>query len=381
MYIYNSDYDNHLNNNNLFNKYDEINIEYGDASYTYALFGDDEFEDIEDYIPDIELQEDWKTCPDCNIRMQPMKNSYQCISCGRDKEVLEQSGEFSASIIDNYNTNENCSVSIKIVGKDSYKYRKALLKTSSDYSKIQYNNTNKQLSRFNSQSKEGKLPIIILKEAAELYGKIQKCNIVRRGNGRKGALGACIYFVCNIHNITKKPKEIAVFLSIEESYLSKGDKLLRRLHSEKKIDIPIYHNPEIAYIIQYFESLNIDNKYKPFVSELIERASHVDMMGENNSRISTKCAGVVYTLKMQESLKISKSDIVKYCKISKSTFIRYYEFLIQNRRLLKDVFNKYKINLLKKPRKKKQISKNILNMKVSAIDSLSEIKKSSLENV
>jgi transcription initiation factor TFIIIB Brf1 subunit/transcription initiation factor TFIIB len=369
MQTYNSDFDFpfNTNNNNLFDKEDAESIEYGDANYTFALFEDNEFEEFEDETPELACAEDWKTCPECGIRMQPMKCSYQCLECGRDTQVLEQGGEFSASIIENYNTNANCSLSIKIVGKDSYRYHKALLRTASDYSKIQSNNTNKQLRRFNSQSKESKLPIIILKEAAELYGKIQRCNIVRRGNGRKGALGACIYFVCNRHNITKKPKEIAMFLSIEESYLSKGDKLLRRLHAEGKIDIPVHHNPKDAYILQYFESLGIDNKYKPFVSELIDRASHVDMMGENNSRISTKCAGAVYTLKVQESLKISKSDIVKYCKISKSTFIRYHEFLIQNRRALKPVFKKHNVTPLRKSKKKKGISKNILNMKVSAV--------------
>lgn len=370
MQTYRSDFSFNTNNNNLFDEQDAKDIEYGDASYTFSLFDANEFEDFGDEIPEIECKEDWKTCPECSIRMQPMKSSYQCLQCGRDTQVLEQSGEFSASIVDNYNTNANCSLSIKIVGKDSYKYHKALLRTASDYSKIQSNNTNKQLNRFNSQSKDSKLPIIILKEAAELYGKIQKCNIVRRGNGRKGALGACIYFVCNMHNITKKPKEIAIFLNIEESYLSKGDKLLRRLHAEGKIDIPIHHDPKDAYILQYFESLNIDDKYKPFVSELIDRASQVDMMGENNSRISTKCAGAVYTLKIQESLKFSKSDIVKYCKISKSTFIRYYEFLVQNRKLLKSVFRKYGISPLIKSKKKKGVSKNILNMKVSAIDNI-----------
>jgi transcription initiation factor TFIIIB Brf1 subunit/transcription initiation factor TFIIB len=347
-------------NNNLFNNEE---TEYGDAEYTFALFKDNEFDDLDDDIPDED--EDWKTCPDCKIRMQPMKNSYKCVQCGRDKTILEQNGEFSSSIIENYNTNANCSLSIKIVGKDSYKYHKALLRTSNDYGKTQANNTNKQLSRFNSQSKGGKLPIIILKEAAELYGEIQKCKIVRRGNGRKGALGACIYFVCNMHNITKKPKEIASFLGIEESYLSKGDKLLRKLHSKNKIDIPVHHNPKDAYILQYFESLGLDNKYKPFISELIDRASQVDMMGENNSRISTKCAGAIYALNIQESLKISKTDIVRYCKISKSTFLFYYEFLLQNRRLLKEVFDKHGISMLKRHKKKKGIAKNILNMKIS----------------
>lgn len=381
MQTYNSDFDfpfNTKNNNNLFDKEDTESIEYGDANYTFSLFEDNEFDDFDDETPDLECTDEWKICPECGIRMQPMTCSYQCLKCGRDTQILEQGGEFSTSIIDNYNTNANCSLSIKIVGKDSYRYHKALLRTASDYSKIQSNNTNKQLNRFNSQSKDGKLPIIILKEAAELYGKVQKCNIVRRGNGRKGALGACIYFVCNMHDITKKPKEIAMFLGIEESYLSKGDKLLRRLHSEEKIDIPIHHNPKDAYILQYFESLGIDNKYKPFVSELIDRASQVDMMGENNSRISTKCAGAVYTLKVQESLKISKPDIVKYCKISKSTFIRYYEFLIQNRRTLKPVFKKYNVAPLRKPKKKKGVNKNILNMKVSAVDGVTDKNSSSV---
>lgn len=342
------------NNNNLFRKQDTFDIEYGDADYTFALFNNKEFDDIEDReeVLNNGLRQDWKMCTDCKIRMQPMKTSYRCTACGQDIQMFEQEMEFSTSIIDNYNTNEACSLSIKIVGKDSYKYHKALLRTSSDYSKIQSSNTNKQLNRFNSQTNDSKLPIIILKEAAELYSQIQKHNIVRRGNGRKGALGACIYFVCNKHNITKKPKEIAKFLGIEESYLSKGDKLLRRLHSEGKIDIPIYHDPKDAYLLQYFEALQIDGKYKAFVSEVIDRASNIDMMGENNSRISTKCAGTIYMLKTQESLEFTKTDIVKYCKISKSTFIRYYDFLLQNRKLLKDIFKKYNIKPLKSPKKK-----------------------------
>ena len=360
-----------LNNNNLFTIKDALDIEYGDAKYTFALFADNEFEDFDEDIRGLDCKDDWKKCPDCEVRMQPMKNSYQCTQCGRDAEIFNQGDEFSTSIVDNYNTNDSCSLSIKIVGKDSYRYHKALMRTSSDYSKIQYNNTNKQLSRCNAQSIEGKLPIIILKEAADLYSTIQKCNIVRRGNGRKGVLGACIYFVCNRHNITKKPKEIAIFLNIEESYLSKGDKLLRQLHATGKIDIPVHHNPKDAYIIQYFESLSIDNKYKPFISELIDIASSIDMMGENNSRISTKCAGAVYVLKLQESLSFTKADIVKYCKISKSTFIRYYEFLIQNRRLLKPVFKKHNITPLVRLKKKKTTNRNILNMKISAVGDIS----------
>jgi transcription initiation factor TFIIIB Brf1 subunit/transcription initiation factor TFIIB len=326
---------------------------YGDINYTFSLFGDDEFghiEELED-LKHISTEVNWKTCTECMERMYPMKSSYRCLRCGRDVSMFEQEPEFSTTIADNYNSNTTCSVSIKITGKNSYKYHKALLRTSSDYSKVQSTNTNKQLHRFNSQCSEGKLPISILKESAELYGTIQQHNIVRRGRGRVGVLGACISFVCDMHGITKKPKEIASFLQIEEAYLSKGDKLLRRLHAESKIDIPVYHNPKNAYIIQYFEALQIDNKYKNFVSDIVDRASQVDMVGENNSRTSTKCAGVIYLLKVAESLTFSKSDIMRYCHISKSTFIRYYDFLFRNKKKLKPIFIEYKVSQIHRAKK------------------------------
>ena len=325
----------------------------GEMNDMFTLFKEDEFDGVlEEEIGGHFIDSDWKLCPDCNIKMQPMESSYQCTRCGRNKITFGMSTGFCTSIIDNYNTNNLCSMSIKITGKDSYPYHRALLRTVSDYSKTQSNNTIKQLNWFNSQSTDSKLPMVILKEAAELYNKIQKCNVVRRGNGRKGALGACIYFICNRHDITKKPKEIARFLSIEESQLSRGDKLLRQMHSNGKISIPIHHDPTSAYIRQYFESLELDDKYKPFILDVVTRASQVDMIGENNSRISTKCAGTIYALSQQMDLKITKSDIVKYCKISKSTFIRYYEFLIRNRRALKKIFKKYNIKPLKKKHKR-----------------------------
>jgi transcription initiation factor TFIIIB Brf1 subunit/transcription initiation factor TFIIB len=346
---------------NLLHNTDTPDIEYGDSDYAFSLLGEKEFDVVEHteiYEEDDKEPErvDFKQCPDCKIPMGLMKTSYRCLQCGRDKKVILQTGAYSTSIIDNYNTNASCSLSMKIVGKDSYKYYKALLRTSSDYSKVQNNNTNKQLSRFNARRRSGgKLPRSILTEAADLYSKIQSHNIVRRGNGRKGVLGACISFVCNIHNITKKPKEIASFLNIEESYLSNGDKLLRSLHSQGKIDIPVNHDPTESYIYQYFQAFNIDQKYKPFVLQLIEASkSPTLMMGENNSRISTKCAGAVHVLNTQEKLGISKDDIVARCKIVRSTFTRYYEFLIINRKGLKPIFVEHGIPPLKKLKKGKK---------------------------
>jgi transcription initiation factor TFIIIB Brf1 subunit/transcription initiation factor TFIIB len=299
--------------------------------------------------------------------MQPMKMSYRCEQCGIDKRIYEQKGEYSSSITNNYNTLEDCPISIKIVGKDSYRYQKALFKYSSDYGKTQSNTTNKQLDKCNAQSKM-KLKKIILREAAGLYREIQKLKIVCRGKGRLGVLCSCTGYVCKRHDITKKPKELAMFFGIEESYLSDGDRLLRRLHADKKIDIPVHHNPKNAYLRQYFESLEINLKYKQFVSELIDKSTGMDMMGDNNSRISTKCAGAIYALIVQENLKISKKQIVEDCKISKSTFLRYYEYLVINRKALKPIFLKHKVAHIRKRKKKKRPSRTMVNMQNSDLN-------------
>jgi hypothetical protein len=87
------------------------------------------------------------------------------------------------------------------------------------------------------------------------------------------------------------------------------------------------------------------------------------MKGENNSRISTKCAGAVYTLGLQLGLKFTVNDIVKSCNISRSTFIRYYKYLFQNRKALRPIFRKHKVPSLKKRKKssdkKDDVSKDV----------------------
>ena len=349
-----------VNNFNLLQPIDTPDIEYGDRSYVFSLFQDDEFSNFD--APELQTLEiiDYKLCPDCNVKMQPMKTSYQCLQCGRDKKILENNSGYTPNIMGNYNTSESCSLPLKIVGVDSYRYNKALMRTSSNYVKVLLYTTNKQLTHQNTLNQRKQLPVTILREAAEMYGKVQALKIVRRGDGRKGALGACIYFACCADNITKKPKEIAKFMGVDESYLSNGDKLLRKLHSQGLINIPAYHDPTVAYLSQYFQALRIDGKYKEFVMELLEVSTSQKMRGENNSRISTKCAGLMYVLKTQMELNITDADIVRCCDIVKSTFIKYYKYLVSNRSLLKPVFKKYSIPpLRKKVKKDKKVAKKV----------------------
>jgi transcription initiation factor TFIIIB Brf1 subunit/transcription initiation factor TFIIB len=355
-----------LNNNNLFSTEDANDIKYGNGNCEFSMYDDDEFENLGEKTLELSC-DNWKICPDCNVQMTRLKNSFACEQCGRDKTVFESNGEYSNSIIDNYNTNKNCPQLMKLVGKKLYRYQKALWGTTSNYKAVQTMKTQQQLDQRNAQSKSMKFFPIILKEAANLYKQVQQ-HETRRKRGRGGALGSCIEFVCYRHGISKQPKEIAEYIGVEETYLSKGDKLLRKLQSTGDIDIPVHHDPKDDFILQYFELFSIDEKYKPFVSAVIDRASHTDMIRDSQNKISTQCTGTVYLLKMLLNLPFTKHDIAKQCKKSISTVVKYYDFLLRNRKKINAVCKKFNMPLLKrKKRKKKKLKIKKIEMIVPEI--------------
>lgn len=319
----------HLTGNELFDK-------NGCAGDLFALINDDDFEAFNDNDASL-MSEDWRLCGNCNKNMQRVDSQYRCGLCGKTTGIIEYDDNYNPSV-DQYNTTNN-SAALRVVGPQSYKFSRALtVSMAPKYSDTQKKETTKQLQRFNAQSKADIFPICILKDTAEMFNNIQKLEVVRRGNGRKGAIAACLSFVCAKEGMSRKPKTIAKFLGIRESDLSRGDKLLRQLHSDGLIEIPIHHNPISDYLMRYFHKLSIDEKYIKVSQRVIDEASDVSKCTPNNAQQSTKCAGVIYALCIQLNLCIDKHSIEKACEISKTTFIKYYEFLVRNRLVLNKIF-------------------------------------------
>jgi hypothetical protein len=366
-----------LNNNNLFPNNDD-NIELSGPNFLFELIDDNDLNDLNNNKSD--NTSDWKLCVNCNVNMKPVESRYRCSICGVVKDILEYDDCYNPSS-EQYNTRET-TAPLRIVGTDSYRYGRALVvSTAPNYSITQKRETTKQLYRFNTQNKGKTFPIIILKETAELFNQIQRLKVVRRGNGRLGAIAACLDFVCKKNGITKKPKVIADFIGIEESDLSRGDKLLRKLQSEGIIDIPIHHDPISDFIDQYFEKLSISGehteRYKNFIIELIHTASDKNKCTPNNAQQGTKCAGAVYMLGLQLGLQYTRSDIDIVCDISKATFVIYYKFLVKNRKALHPIFEKYnipKLQSLKIKKKGKRVKlKNTVNNSTENIGTMIQL--------
>ena len=296
-------------------------------------------------VLDNESEYKYTICPKCNTEGTLNDGCVFCVSCGLETSIVDDSNKYNFSLEKDHNTSDNSFMSFNFVGKNSYCYQRSFLKTCANYSSFRRNNNRKDMYNYNYQYEGKKIPKNAIKLAIELFSKIKEKNYVFRGNGKKGVLGACLFYACVMNNITKTPREISSVMEIEERFLSHGNRKVQELNEKGVICVPTILRPFKDYLDQYFPALNIDIKYKQFVVDLINRAEKKNLHIKNDSRTTTKCIGSIYMLinRVKELNGINKDHIVKECDISKSTFIRYYNLLLINYKKLKPVFKKHRI--------------------------------------
>lgn len=286
-------------------------------------------------------------CPRCNIEGTVSDGSVYCMECGLETMICDDNNKFCFSTEKDHNVSSNSFMSFNFIGKNSYCYQRSFLKTCANYSSFRRNTNRKDLYNYNYQYEGKKIPKNAIKHAIEIFSIIKENNYVFRGNGKKGVLGACLFYSCVINHISKTPREIASVMEIEERFLSQGDRIVQELNEKGIIVIPTILRPLNDYLDQFFPVLNIPDKYKKFVADIIERAEKKNIHIMNDSRTTTKCIGAIYLLinRIKNLKHITKDHIVKECNISKSTFIRYYNLLIMNYKILKPVFKKHRIRM------------------------------------
>lgn len=332
-------------------------------------------------------------CIDCNGKMFRSLRGMECEKCGKIEDdigndidiINSENGNGSSDIVNSYNTSDTSATPIRISGPNNYIYQKKLVSSTSNYKKTQKKNTNDQMINYVYQYKGSTPPKNVVLEAAELYYSVQQ-HCIKRGEVRKGTMAACLYRICIIHNITRKPKEISDIFEISQSELSNGEKILDELVASGLIKIKDINSMNTqssnlsitqsglninqddkqmhAFLNRYFESLNIPvdedgfipidrPNYKEFSCKLIRFTKKYRIA--ESSIMSSKCAGVVYILSTKrKELQIKRDMIEKECSISKSTFSRFSQSVfgvlnsdellykkVKNR--LKNLFKKYQI--------------------------------------
>lgn len=310
-----------------------------------SLYSENSFIDLEvKMVLGSEKSPQYNICTKCNIEGIITDGSIYCPKCGIKISALNECSFSYLNGNDHNNTNESF-MSFNFTGKNSYCYQRSFLKTCANYSLYRKNTNRKEMDNYNYQHEGNKIPKNAIKYAIELFSKIKESGYVFRGNGKKGVFGACLFYACIVNYITKTPREIASVMKIEDRFLSRGDSKLQELNGKGVISIPTIVRPIYDYINQLFPVLQIPCIYKQFVIDIIEISEGNNIHINNDSRPTTKCVGSIYLLinRVKNLKHITNAIIIKECDISKSTFIRYYNLLLENYKIIKPVFRKHRI--------------------------------------
>ncbi len=266
-----------------------------------------------------------------------------------------------------YSENDNM---LRIAGKEAHRFTKMIFSIS-NYKTTRNKSTEKQFNKINYDCETNKFPQQVINNARDLFQKIQEYGYVLRARVRKGTMAACLYYECKRAGMTKKQKEIADILNIQEKFIRSGEKLLLNLNSINYINIPIENSDGKNYISNYLEMLSINNYYFDFINEIFNICNNIYY--DKTIKNYNKCIAIIYlllnaklTYKIKDCNKIilenndndknlfitndkNKNEINisnlinTECKVQKINYFNYYKFLITNRKKFKNVFIKYKI--------------------------------------
>lgn len=291
--------------------------------------------------------EKYNYCPDCKIPMILSGSEYQCTECGR---VQQFSGDGPK------NHDDIVSGSIRITtGANKGRF----YNITGDYTKTQMKTILEQLLQNQSNYTGMAFQINVLTAAARQYNLIQKYiteddiddngkvrgqkKFVRRGNIKDETLAGLIYFEGIREKLVRKKRDIAIFMKLPTYGFSRGEDILRNLHAEGKLDIPVDEEPIEGYVDRYMDALSLENsEYSKFVIDLVEE-SEKRKIGMN-SQLSSKIVGAIWILINKCNLRITPQRLEQATDNTKrNTFTKFYNLTLNNIEIFKHVFIRHGI--------------------------------------
>lgn len=277
-------------------------------------------------------------CKLCAVAMVVEFNGEQkCPECG----LIEHVGalqDFDGKDISGYTTNSS--------GFRSY------YSTNNNYARKQEKDILGQLEELALVYKGPAIPHHIRVTAGQWYNDIQKILIdtpdgerkfVKRGDIKDEVLGKLIKYECDRAGIARMDSEIAKFMRLPCGGLSRGESILRDLHMNGKIELPINMDPTSGFITRYLDCLMLDvAKYKPFLEELIKRANTIGVGLRSIS--SSKVVGAIWVLVQKEKLPITSNDLDKKCDVKQNTFKKFSEAVLVRLHRFVDIFEAHGVN-------------------------------------
>lgn len=289
--------------------------------------GIDLFKGREDTLVKVD---DASICPECKVPMSMLLDGYVCRQCSRLAE--RPITKVDHGTMEGYYSN-SVSIGRNVVGTFGPRYNRSLMEATANYAETRQRRNISDIRKLNYHYEDKKIPDNILIDAEKMFTAIQQRGLVIRGLNRLGVLAACVYYECMREGITKRDSEIAKIFNIRENRLSTGKRILQGFHEKGDISLPLNVSKDTVhhFLDQYFELMCITEKYHLFVYDIIQATSRSNIPKRNNtSKTTTRCAGAIYFLANYLQLPITADIVCENCGISKTTFKKYYNFIMHH---------------------------------------------------
>lgn len=278
-------------------------------------------------------------CKPCGVAMTiEFNGEYKCPECG----LIEHVG-----VVQDYDDKNVSGYRIVSTTNGYRQYYGA----GSNYARKQEKDIGSQLDELAVRYKGPAIPHHIRVKAGQWYNDIQKILIdtpdgakkfVRRGDIKDEVLGKLIKYECDRAGIARMDKEIAEFMRLPSAGLSRGENILRQLHNQNKITLPINIDPTEGFIDRYLECLELNTpRYKEFLRDLIEKANEEGVGWR--SIANSKVVGAIWILIQKEGLPITLAELDKKCNIRRNTFLKFSNAVNDKLHKFVSVFEKHKI--------------------------------------
>lgn len=283
-------------------------------------------------------------CSNCDSKMVLDDIEYICVSCGMRGSTVEcNPASYS-------NTSNKCYNNLKTNDAGN-----GTCNSSDDNSNAMYDATMRRLRKMHTKSRDIHIPLDILRQTAREYVEIcrtlkekrDKCQDGKKKNPRNNIILPALLNQClDKSNMSKPSAHICQFIGKPKCALTKSNNKLEELMTSS---IPMYRvdvtSKICSFAYQFLARLDLNASLTDVVTHIILRADiQIDMKNYRPCQDKTKVIGTIWLLIRQIGYRVHHSKIKERCfKISKSTYVRYVEFLDINRRRVNPKLIRYNI--------------------------------------
>jgi hypothetical protein len=278
-------------------------------------------------------------CTHCNISMQIAENdTYVCPKCSLSKDYTTCGNSYNAdNEYEHYNKSGNSFVSMRPHGAGSNLLRTTTLIYLSNYPALRNKKNHSKIEQYNYINPEFQLDKDIINLASSWINAIDK---IHRDDVRLGLFAAAMYFAAIEFGIVKPKESYASMFKVNLYYVNEGIQLLRKYHTQLKIQIPINKVLIDDQVMQYCKLAKVPDKYVKFVTDVMNRIKdkHVDKL--KNMFGTTKCIGIIYTLtRVVDDYEIDELELSRIAEnLTPSAFKSAYRIIENNKKIFRKPF-------------------------------------------